>query len=201
MLLRIGRELRDARLQRGLSQASVGREAGISRSGVSRIEHGLAVELSLAAATALFSAVGMDLSVRAFPGGQPVRDRAHLAVIERLRQLVAATVGWQFEMPLPILGDQRAWDIGLTLVDGRAAIEVETRPHDLQDLLRRILRKMRDDPSVDRVVLLLPDTRHNRAFVRDNEQTLAAALPGLPGQIRASLAAGQLPETSGLLLL
>ena len=61
-LARIGRELRDARRDRGLSLAAVARVAGISVAELSRIERGLAPMvpyLTLARCTAV---VGLDLS-------------------------------------------------------------------------------------------------------------------------------------------
>ena len=200
-LLRIGAELHDARLQHGLSQASVGAAAGITRSQVSRIEHGLVPEVSVASVMMLFAAVGLDVGVRAYPGGQPIRDRGHLALIERLKGVVGPTVAWRFEKPIPVPGDKRAWDVCLTLDGGVAAIEVETRPRDVQDLLRRLSLKLRDDPTVKCVVLLLADTRHNRALVREHADVLAANFPAGTGETLGSLGRGRLPAANGVLLL
>ena len=199
-LMRIGEELRNARLQHGLTQERVGAAVGTSRSRVSRIERGLAPALSVAAAIALCAAVGLELSVKAYPGGQPVRDSSHLALIAELRRLVPPTVTWQFERPLPIARDQRAWDVVLGCADGQVAVEVETRPKDLQALLRRLSLKQRDDPSVDAVVLLLADTRHNRSLVRHWPDEIAARYPMQSTGVRAALADGRIPGNGVLLL-
>ena len=58
----------------------------------------------------------------------------------------------------------------------RVAIEAETRPRDGQELQRRLERK-RADGMVDRLILLLSNTRSNRAFVRDFGDSMAAAFP------------------------
>ena len=200
-LLRLGAELRDARLQHGLTQARVGAAAGISRSRISRIERGLAPELSATSAIRLFCAVGLELSIRGYPGGQPVRDSAHLALIERLRAVVASAATWQVERPLPIPRDQRAWDITLGLAGGVAAVEAETRPRDVQSLLRRLSIKLRDDRTIDRLVLLLANTRHNRTLLRQYREEVVTGFPATPVDVRAALAQGRLPEANGVLLL
>ena len=200
-LNQFGVELRRARLQHGLTQADVGKAAGISRSRVSRIECGLAPRLSFVLAGALSGAVGLDLSIRVYPGGSPMRDRAHLALIERFRVVVAASAAWQYEKPVPIPGDRRAWDIVLSLLGGNAGIEAETKPRDLQELLRRKRLRQRDDPEIQRVVLLLADTRHNRALLRASRDVIRAEFPGDPAKSLAALAEGRLPEQDTVLLL
>jgi transcriptional regulator with XRE-family HTH domain len=200
-LLRLGSELRGARLQHGLSQARVGAAAGISRSQVSRIERGLVPELSFVAAALLLASVGLDLSIRAYPAGQPVRDSGHLALMERLKRVVAPTATWQFERPLPMPGDQRAWDVSLALDGGIAAVELETRPRDVQALLRRLSLKRRDDPTVDRIVLVMSNTRHNRALLREVRDLILADFPGSPAQTLDALAHGRLPDANGVILM
>ena len=104
----IGRELRVARRSHGLSQASVAAAARLSRSKVSRVELGQDSGLSIADASALLAAVGLDLVVRAYPGGDPARDAAHTALLERLRVRLHPSLGWRTEVPLPLPGDRRA---------------------------------------------------------------------------------------------
>ena len=58
----------------------------------SRLERGLTGGLTIEQATIALDAVGLDLSVRAFPGGSPIRDAAHAALIERLRSRCHTTV-------------------------------------------------------------------------------------------------------------
>ena len=66
-------ELRNARLAAGLSQIQVGSAVGLSRSQLSRIERGLA-PLDVDVLARAFAILGMELSVRVFAVGDPVRD-------------------------------------------------------------------------------------------------------------------------------
>ncbi|HET7494917.1 MAG TPA: helix-turn-helix transcriptional regulator [Candidatus Limnocylindrales bacterium] len=63
------RELHDGRLDRNLSGRTVGAALGISPSEYSRIERGLTRGVTIEQLTVLLAAVGLDLSVRAYPGG------------------------------------------------------------------------------------------------------------------------------------
>ena len=87
----MGQELREARFGAGLTQAAVGRAAGVSHCTVSRVEAGTDTSLTIDRAARLFATVGLDLSVRAFPAGTPIRDAAHIALITRARAHSAAT--------------------------------------------------------------------------------------------------------------
>ncbi len=109
--------------------------------------------------------VGLDLSVRAFPGGQPLRDQGHRQLLSRIRVVLPQGAPWQTEVPLPQRGDKRAWDAMTRLWTLRVGIEAELRPSDLQALERKVALKRRDG-GVERVFLVLADTRHNRALLR-----------------------------------
>ena len=76
-------------MDRDLSEAEVGAVLGISASQYSRIERGLTDGPSIERASILLAAVGLELSVRVFPSGQPIRDAAHAALIARFSQNVA----------------------------------------------------------------------------------------------------------------
>jgi len=197
----LGRELHDARLEHGLSQAAVATAARISRSQMGRIERGDVPFVPLANLARLMAVVGLELSVRAYPAGPPIRDGAHRALIERLRARVSAGIAWRFEVPLPIIGDQRAWDAVLLIGTQQVAIEAETRPRDVQALQRRVALKRRDDPGIGAVVLLLADSRHNRKLVRDESTALRADLPVAGDVVLEALAKGRDPGGSGLVLV
>jgi transcriptional regulator with XRE-family HTH domain len=167
----VRREIRDGRCDRGLSLRDLGRSVGLSASEVGRIERGL-VPLDIVRASTLLGAVGLELSVRAYPAGQPIRDRAHGALLERLRSRLHPGLIWRTEVPMPIPGDLRAWDgvirAGPRVSPGWAlAVEAETRPRDIQALQRRIALKARDS-GITPVLLLLADTQHNRQLLRDH---------------------------------
>jgi hypothetical protein len=112
----------------------------------------------------MLAVVGLDLSVRAYPGGPPLRDDAHRQLLIRFRALLPPGTAWRTEVPLPLPGDQRAWDALMTLWGRRVGVEAEMRPTDVQALERKLTLKLRDG-GVDRLVLVLADTRSNRHFL------------------------------------
>lgn len=199
-LVTIGREVRVARRQHALSQRVVGSTARCSRSMVSRVERGRVPRLSIAAASAMLAAVGLDLVVRAVPGGDPVRDAGHAALLARFHARLHATLRWATEVPLPIPGDRRAWDAFVSGDGWRLGVEAEMRPNDLQALERRLALKQRDG-GVDHVLLLLADTKDNRRLVRAHGDALRARFP-LPGhRAMRLLATGAALPADALVLL
>ena len=197
----MGRELRQARLDRGLSQAVVAKAARSSRSQVGRIELAGAPCVSLAELARLLAVVGLELSVKAYPAGPPIRDAAHRALIERFRARVSPAIAWRFEVPVGRAGDQRAWDAVLLVGPAELGLEAETRPRDVQALQRRMALKRRDDPAISSVVLLLANTRHNRNLLREHGEALRADFPLAGPTILAALAAGRDPGGSGIVLI
>lgn len=193
-------EIRRARLDRGLSQAEVGRAVAMSRGWVSRLERGLAGDLTIRQASVLLAAVGLRLTARAYPGGLPIRDQAHAALLERTRARLHGSLRWATEFPLPIPGDLRAWDATIRGSNWIVGVEAETRPRDLQALARRLALKARDG-RVDAVLLVLLDSHHNRALVREHRPALAEMFP-VPGRRAMELlGAGVAPGGSAIVLL
>lgn len=200
ILVDLGKELHQARVDHGLSQAVVAGAARTSRSQLSRIENGQVPGLQIAQIARLLAVVGMELGARAYPAGPPIRDAAHRSLLDRLRKRVSPTVGWRFEVPIGGPGDLRAWDAVIVIGAGRIAIEAQTRPRDIQALQRRVALKRRDDSSVECVVVLLADTRHNRGLVREHAQTLLTDFPLAEREALAALEAGRLPAANGIVL-
>jgi len=184
-LAELGRELREARRSAGLRQLDVARATGISPSWVSRVERGVATDVGFRTLAVMLSVVGLDLSVRAYAGGQPLRDEGHRRLLARTRALLPKDASWRTEVPLPRPGDQRAWDAMSDLWGLRVGIEAELRPTDAQALERRLALKQRDGEA-DRLILVLADTRANRTLMRIAGDALRASFP-LQG--RAALAA------------
>lgn len=173
MLDRAGSELRTARLAGGLTLDEVGRAARLSPSELSRIERGLAPWTDIGLLTRVAMIVGMEVSVRLYPGGEPLRDLGHLRLTEAFRAILGPDLTVRAEVPIGDPRDLRAWD--LTLRDrrsGTCGVELETRFVDVQDQTRRLTRKVADG-GLDRVLLVVADTRSNRATIR-----AAAALLG-----------------------
>jgi transcriptional regulator with XRE-family HTH domain len=187
-------------MDRGLSQHDVGRAVGLSAAQVSRIERGLAADVGIRHLSVLLAVVGLELSARAYPSGQPIRDTAHLQLLERLRSHLHPSLRLRTEVPMPGPGDPRAWDGLVVAPSWSEPVEAETRPTDLQALQRRLALKLRDS-GFDQVLLVLLDSRHNRALVREFRSELADAFP-IPGSRALELlAAGVQPGGSSVVLL
>ena len=193
-------ELRQARMDRGLAGAVVARAAGLSPAQYSRIERGLTASVSIQDASVLLAAVGLELSVRAHPRGQPLRDAAHVALLDRLRTRLHGSLRFATEVLFPAPEDRRAWDAVISSGTWRVGVEAETRPRDRQALERRLSLKVRDG-DVSSLVLLLLDSRHNREFVRANREVLVERFPVSARRALELLGAGVDPGGSAIILL
>lgn len=200
VLRELADELRAARLAAGMTQRSVAQVAGTSRSQVGRIERAELRSLSLVLAARVASAVGLDLSVRAYPSGPRLRDAGHLELIGRVRSTFASSWRLRLEAPLPIESDQRAWDLLARLGPLRVGVDVENRLTDIQAFLRREELKKRDG-GVDRLIIVVRATHLNRAAVRSAAAALAATLPVSSRRALAAIRAGRDPGGDALLLL
>lgn len=196
---RAGDQLRIARVAAGLSQRRLGAMVGLSHSAIGRMERGAVQRITVDRLALVASVLGMDLRIGLFPTGTPVRDAAHLALISRLRSRVPTSLRWRTEVPIPIAGDLRSADV---VIDGRsvdAMVEAETRLGDLQAMERRVYLKQRD-LGVRRVILLVADTRHNRAVLEAHPELLDR----FPISTRACLSAlreGRDPGGNAIVLL
>lgn len=161
---RAGDQLRIARVAAGLSQRKLGAMVGLSHSAIGRMERGVVQRITVDRLALVAAVLGMDLRIGLFPAGTPVRDAAHLALIARLRARVPTTLGWRTEVPIPIAGDLRSADVVIDGPSVDAMVEAETRLGDLQAMERRTYLKQRD-LGIRRVILLVADTRHNRAVL------------------------------------
>lgn len=201
------RELLAARTNAGLSQAAVSAAVRISRPQYGRIERGLSPAVSVATLARLAAVLGLETSFRFYPSGDPVRDAAQVALLGRFRERCHQGLSWRTEVPFDRPGDRRAWDavIGVpaSIASGRLVrigVEAETRPVDVQALDRKLALKERDD-GVEHVILLLADTRHNRAFLRGPGASLRIRFPLDGRRVLELLRAGVSPETNGIVLL
>lgn len=197
---RVGTELRDARVDRGLTVDRVAFAAGISNASVSRIERGLSPRVPLTTLAMLAGIVGLDLVVRTYPGATPLRDAAHVALLAALRVHLHKSLRWATEVPLPVPGDLRAWDALIAGPEWRIGVEAETRPRDAQSLVRRINLKQRDG-EVDSVLLILRDTRTTQEFLRDAFDELAGAFPVQGSRPLELLRAGVRPPGNATVLI
>ena len=197
--LRAGEDLRRARLAASLSQRALGEIAGLSHSAVGRLERGELQRVTVDRIAVVAAALGLGLHIGLFPSGSPVRDAAHLALIERLRQRVSRTLRWRAEVPIPLPGDLRSADV---VIDGPSVdemVEAETRLDDLQALERRVRLKQRD-MQIRRVVILVADTRHNRSVLAAHPE-LVERFPVSTRACLAALGAGRDPGGDAIVLL
>lgn len=199
-IARLVAEARAARVGAGLSQDAVARAVGISRSQYSRIERGLSPDLTIRMASRLCSVLGLDLSVRTFPAGDPIRDAAQIALLERLRARCHPALVWRTEVPMAIPGDRRAWDATVTATTWCSGVEAETALADLQALDRRLALKARDG-GMERVILLLLDSRRNRAALGSAGDVLRLRFPIASADALGCLARGADPGGNALILL
>jgi transcriptional regulator with XRE-family HTH domain len=201
-LVAIGEEFRHARTRLALSQREVAEAVHIDRADYSRIESGKLKYLSMPVACRVGAVLGLDVSLKAFPGGSSIRDSGQA---ERLRTLlvdVGRPLRYRLEVTLPAnpdRPDQRAWDVMLFGLDERTAIEFEARLYDIQAQLRRIALKRRDDP-VNRFLLVIANTRTNRRVIAEHADLLAG-LPHLrTDTVLKLLRLGRHPPTGFMLL-
>jgi transcriptional regulator with XRE-family HTH domain len=196
----IGDEFREARLSAGLSQRQVGASAGVSHTEIGRIEHATSPRIPFETLAVVGSVLGLDISLRAYPDGEPVRDAAQLRLLGRLRALVPVSVTWHTEVPLRVPGDRRAWDAVIQGRGWRVPIDAESRLRDIQAFSRKVALKRRDDGS-ETVILLVADTRHNRRVLRLAGPNLAADFPLRGADMLQALVRGEPPPASAIVLL
>jgi transcriptional regulator with XRE-family HTH domain len=201
IVLDLSAEIRRARLQHGLSQAEVARAAHTSRPQLSRLERGKMPRVSILVVCHVLAVLGLELSARAYPAGQPIRDAAHRALLDRLRARVGPRLTWRYERPVGGEGDLRAWDAAISGPRIHIGVEAETRVGDVQALQRRIGLKLRDDAETDCALLLLSNTRDNRAIVRENLTALQSDFPVDGRWALEAIKAGESPGGNSVVLL
>ena len=162
-----------ARRSSGLSIRELGRRIGGSAQRVARAERGNPETLTIDLAARMAEALGLQLAASLHPNGDPVRDRGHLALLNRFRARLGPLPRLRAEVPVPIAGDLRSGDAMLA-VKGDAGpedvlIEAETHLGDIQLLERRAAAKQRD-LGAKRLVLLVADTRHNRGVIERHSE-------------------------------
>ena len=197
--LSLGNEFRLARRAANLSQQAVGDLAGMSRTKVGRIEVGN-TSTTLDDLWALAVPLGLDVSTRLFPVGDPARDKGQRAVLERLHVKVHEALRWRTEVPFPNAGDLRAWDAVIWGAGWSCAVEAETRLTDLQALDRKLGIKLRDG-LVDHLILLVSDTRHNREVLRAGRDVLVGRFPVDGAELLEALREGRDPAGNGIVVL
>lgn len=182
-----------------MSTRRLGSMVGISHTQVRRIEDGVALHVDLGVLSRVAAVLGHEISIGVHPFGAPVRDAAHVALLGRFRERLPLGIAWRTEVPVPFAGDLRSADATIDSPEIDAMIEAETRLDDVQAVERRARTKQRDLRR-RRLILLVSDTRHNRAVLR----TVPELREHFPIGTRASMAAlarGRDPGGDSLILL
>jgi transcriptional regulator with XRE-family HTH domain len=162
---RLANELERARKTAGLSLREVGRRLGVRHELVARVERGDPSMMRIDLLAEVAEVVGLQLAASLHPNGDPVRDTAHLQLLARFRRRMNPRLRWRVEVPIPIAGDPRSADALIEGGFGTALVEAETHLGDIQAIERKTAAKARD-LGVERLILLVSDTRHNRSVTR-----------------------------------
>ena len=196
----IGRQIRMARRSAALSLRAAAASVGLDYSVFGRMERHHLGNVTVRQLALGCAAVGLKLSARAFPDGDPARDAGQLRLLARFRPRLPASAPWATEVPLPLPGDLRALDGWTRLQGATIGIEAETRPNDLQATTRRVLLKKRD-ANLDRLILLIADTPANRTMLAAHREHLRGAFPLDTRAVLGALGRGEPPTDDGIVVL
>jgi transcriptional regulator with XRE-family HTH domain len=195
------RELREGRLERGLSQREVSAALGCTQAGYAKFEAGMTAP-SVVRLSEVASVLGFEISLGLHPLGDPIRDKGQQALAKRLRAVLGS--GWRVagqEAALAISGDLRGWDVDLRHASGQfVGIDCETRIRDVQALVRRTHLRERDG-GADQILLVLSDSGHNRRLADDLREALGEPYRTSARVILAALREGRPLPGSGVVLV
>ena len=195
----VGADIRRHRIGAGLSLRAVAAAAGVDHVQLWKLEHGRRSGLDIEAIVAIGAVVGLDIRLRAYPAGDPIRDAGQQRLLERLRARLHPSLRWFTEVPIPIEGDLRAWDAMIRGDGWWIVVEAETVLDDLQALDRKLALKLRDGGE-ERLILLAADTMRNRRALAAAPGAFAS-LTGRTRTILAALGAGRVPAAGGIVII
>jgi hypothetical protein len=180
----------------------VATRAHVSQASVARLEAG-DLRLSVLLVGSVFSALGMDISIKAYPAqGVRLRDSGQIVLAEVIRAAAHST--WRVLFEEPIGGPSgRAADVLLLGTRSGIHIEIESALVDLQAQLRK--GQIKRDGLEQRYerklafVLALGESERNRNAVRATADLIRAALPAPMREVMNSVRTGQPLERDGLI--
>jgi transcriptional regulator with XRE-family HTH domain len=197
-------ELHAARAANGLSQQALARHAGSSSSAIGRLLANERRDVGVVELSQVASVLGYEVSLNLYPVGDALRDRGQLRVGQRFDARLCDAWRVTNETLLPGAGEQRAWDKLLRLVGSvpphLVGVDIETRVHDIQALVRRTRARERDG-QVDAILIVLADTHHNRRFADELRAVLGAAYATAASAIFRALRTGTALPGSGVVLV
>ncbi|HEX2883235.1 MAG TPA: LacI family DNA-binding transcriptional regulator [Candidatus Limnocylindria bacterium] len=199
---RIGTDLDTARMALVMAVEDVARRARVSPSTVARVLRGDG-GVHLDTLCAVTAAVGMKISVKAYPTSQPsLRDSGQLRIAEYLVAQAHASLRPALEVPV---GDPfgRAADVVFFGPDEILHSEIERglpdfqAPHRAAMLKRDALQQQHARPV--RLILVIEDTTRNRRLVSQHAPLIHHALPAGSAQIMRAIRNGTPLGSDGLL--
>lgn len=213
-LVRLGEDVRDARLRRRLTQAQLGDRVGIGQSTVSDLERGHGGGLTLDAWQRVALALGVPLRVQLQrdPREEP-QDAGHLAMQELVIRL-GRVAGYHARIELPTRPAQPWRSVDVALCDDRArrllVTECWNTIGDVGAAMRTSNRKRAEAEEVAtarwgpmdhdvHLVWVVRATRRNRELIRRYPQVFSAACPGSSSAwVRALTTGAPPPRDAGL---
>ncbi len=200
---RIGNEIRLARATSGLSRRAAAHRAGVSRDTEGRVETGNP-RVGLDALCSVGTAVGLDIVIRAYPSRPlSLRDSGQLTLARLLCD--QAHGGWDAALEVPAGDHGEATDVGFFGAQEILASEIERLILDFQAQYRRGALKRdelaRRHSRPVRLVLVVEDTRRNRAAVAEHEALIRRSLPAGSREVLKALRTGHALGRDGLLWL
>jgi transcriptional regulator with XRE-family HTH domain len=199
---RLRRELRQARLSLGKSQALAAHQAGIDPATWNRIEKDRLRPVDFQLLGRMAAVVGLDFTVNLYPAPRRLVDASQLELQADTRYLLGPGWDWRAEVLVGLPPDQRAWDLGGRHRETRFQIRVDAESvfGDCQAVMRRVEGKRVADGN-PRVVLAVRGTRRNRRGVEAASDALRTAFPIDARTALAALRQGLDPGGDALLLV
>lgn len=194
-------ELAQTRRTVGISQTEVATKLGRTQADISRLERLVDIDrVPFVLVAELASLLGLELGAGLHRLGDAINDRGQQELIRRFRAVLSAAWRVVAEVPLPNPGDPRAWDLVLRIPAQVVGVEAETRIRDIQRLVRHLHQRAADG-GADVVLLVLADTRANRALLTELLDALGPDYATPPRQLLRALRAGQPLPGSGVVLV
>jgi transcriptional regulator with XRE-family HTH domain len=199
-----GRELRIARMNAGLTQASLARLAGVSQQLASWAELGNG-DISLDARCRLAAACGHELGWRLYPVATVrLRDSGQMALAQVI--VGAAHPSWRPSLEVPVApGDPRAADLLLAGPTEIIHVEIERALVDFQAQLRsaqlkRELFAAQDERPI-RLVIAVPDAAASRERLAPFSQLINQTMPAASRTIWRAIRGGEALQRDGILFV
>jgi transcriptional regulator with XRE-family HTH domain len=188
----VGRAIRVARAVAGLSVGRAATIAGVGEATWRRIERGSA-GATVSTLCAMAATVGLDLVLQTYAGAEPrLRDSGQLAVAERIRSMAPRSTRISLEVPAGDHGE--AIDMVLWGASEIIAVEIERLIVDVQAQLRRVILKRErlasEHRRLVRLVVVVEDTRRNRAALTPHLPVIRTTLPAGTREVMSAIRAG-----------